>query len=184
MPDTIPIMVAAVLYLTRIREFFVKRDTVKGEIREKTTFLLLFAGGTLVTVFAMIEHIAMNKPASALHVIAGAAITIGAFAYRNWAIRTLGKFWSVHVEIRDNHELIESGPFRRTRHPVYSAAILEAIGIVLILQAYLSSLIILLVIFPAILLRIRIEERGLIAKFGDRYRDYISRTGCIVPRLY
>src|SRR5690606_17879542 len=127
------IMVAAVLYLTRIREFFVKRDTVKGEIREKTSFLLLFVGGTLVTVSAMIEHIAMNKPASALHVIAGAAITIGAFAYRNWAIRTLGKFWSVHVEIRDNHELIESGPFRRTRHPVYSAAIGELAGIVLIL---------------------------------------------------
>ncbi len=183
MEHYLPVIVVAILYLMRIREFLVKRETVKGPVKEKTSFILLFAGGTLVVVCSFVEYFAMNRSPSYTFMALGTLITLGAFAYRNWAIRTLGKFWSVHVEIRDNHELITSGPFKSVRHPVYTGALLEVIGAVFILKASFSALLILLVVLPSIYFRIHIEEKELIEKFGDNYREYRKRTGSLLPKL-
>lgn len=184
MPYYLPIIVATVLYIVRVSEFFIRRDTEKGRIDEKTSFLLLFLGGTLVTFGSMAEYLFLDRSPSYLLVILGAATFISALVYRNWAIKTLGRFWSVHVEIRDNHELIQSGPFKNVRHPVYSAALLEVIGAVLIFEAYLSSILIVILLFPAILRRIQIEEKELIQKFGSHYKEYIQRTGKLTPKLF
>lgn len=184
MPYYLPIIVTAVFYLVRVREFFVRRDTEKGKIDEKSSFLFLFLGGTLVTFGAMAEYLILDRTPSYLMVILGSATFLFALVYRNWAIKTLGRFWSVHVEIRDNHELIQSGPFKNVRHPVYTAAILEVIGAVLILQAYLSTILIFIVLLPAIFRRIQIEEIELIRKFGDSYKEYMKRTGKLIPKLF
>lgn len=181
--EHLPIIVAGILYLTRIREFLIKRDTIKGPVKEKASFVLLFVGGTLTTIAAMVEYLLLDRPPSLILVIIGAIVTLSSFAYRNWAIRTLGRFWSVHVEIRENHTLIDTGPFRRVRHPVYAAAIGELVGIVLILQAYYASLIILLIVVPSIVFRIRIEEKALIHKFGAQYIDYKNRAGALTPKI-
>lgn len=184
MQNYLPLIIASLLYLIRIREFLIRRETIKGQIKEKASFLFLFLGGTLVTLSSMAEYIALDRSPSFLSVILGTLITLGAFSYRNWAIRTLGKFWSVHVEIRDNHSLITSGPFKNVRHPVYTAALLEAVGIVIILQAYISFIIIPLIIFPAIIYRIRIEENELIQKFKNEYEEYIKRSWPLLPKFF
>lgn len=180
----LPVLLIVALFLVRIREFAVKRRTIKGPIKEKKSFMLLFLGGFFVVLGSIIEYFVLAKSPSYVFMITGTVITLAAFALRNWGIRTLGEFWSVHVEIRDNHKLIDSGPFKRIRHPVYTAAILEAVGIVTISQAYLSSLLILLVIIPAVFFRISIEEKELHAKFGEQYRDYIQQTGSLFPKIF
>ncbi len=55
--------------------------------------------------------------AGALGVLAGAA---GTFYCRHW----LGKQWTARTTLQRDHQLIDSGPYRIVRHPIYTAAIL------------------------------------------------------------
>ena len=62
-------------------------------------------------------------------------MAVFSFWLRARAIAALGRFWSLHVEIRENHEFVKTGPFRWMRHPVYFSMILELASICLILHA-------------------------------------------------
>ncbi len=177
----LPIIITVIFYVFRIREFLITRETIPGPVTEKRSFLFLFFSGTLIFLCAVFEYLSTKVSVSYIFVIIGTLVIIVSFVVRNWAIRSLGRFWSVHVEIRDNHELVETGPYRLVRHPVYTAAILEVFGAVLLLQAYLTSLAILVLIVPSIMYRIRIEEEALIKKFGEDYRKYMDRTGSLFP---
>ena len=54
-------------------------------------------------------------------VVAGAAFTV-------WARITLGRNWSAEVTFKQDHELIESGPYALARHPIYTGMIVMALG--------------------------------------------------------
>jgi len=54
-------------------------------------------------------------------VVAGAAFTV-------WARITLGRNWSAEVTFKQDHELIESGPYALARHPIYTGLIVMALG--------------------------------------------------------
>jgi protein-S-isoprenylcysteine O-methyltransferase Ste14 len=58
---------------------------------------------------------------SDLIVLAGAAFTV-------WARITLGRNWSAEVTFKQDHELIESGPYALARHPIYTGIITMALG--------------------------------------------------------
>ena len=111
----------------------------------------------------------------------GAACATGSFAIRRRAIAALGKFWSLHNEIRGNHSFVRSGPFRWVRHPTYLSMILELLSGALILHARYSSLIVGLIFFPTLWLRIKAEETALVAQLGDDYAAYQSRTPALIP---
>jgi protein-S-isoprenylcysteine O-methyltransferase len=49
--------------------------------------------------------------------------------FRSWAYITLGKFFSMHIETQDQHQLIESGPYKYLRHPSYTGAFLTVASI-------------------------------------------------------
>ena len=112
---------------------------------------------------------------------AGIAISLAAFAIRWSAIRALGRFWSLHVEMRDGHEFVRSGPFARVRHPAYLSMILEHVGIAVLLGSWIAFSITMLVFLPTLLARLRREETALIAKFGPAYEEYRACTPAILP---
>ena len=58
---------------------------------------------------------------SDLIVLAGAAVMV-------WARLTLGRNWSAEVSFKQDHELIESGPYAHVRHPIYSGLLLMCLG--------------------------------------------------------
>src|SRR5690606_23175073 len=55
--DHLPILCVVILYFARIREFFVKRNVVTGQVNEKATFLALLLSGSLITVLALVEYL-------------------------------------------------------------------------------------------------------------------------------
>lgn len=103
---------------------------------------------------------------------------------RSWAIHTLGKFWSLHVEIREQHRLIRDGPYRYVRHPAYVAIIMEFIGIPLVGNCYYSLIPVFALFFPFLAVRILYEERALVAKFGEDYLAYRKQAGVLWPRFW
>jgi protein-S-isoprenylcysteine O-methyltransferase Ste14 len=85
------------------------------------------------------------------------------------------------VQILPGHRLVMTGPYRFVRHPSYSGLLLFYGGMGLALGSWLSLAA--LVGLPAlgIAYRIRVEERALLAAFGEEYRAYMLRVRGLVP---
>ena len=58
----------------------------------------------------------------------GLAMMIGGIALRFWAVGTLRSFFSYTVQIKEQHQVIESGPYRFVRHPAYAGSLLTVVG--------------------------------------------------------
>jgi protein-S-isoprenylcysteine O-methyltransferase Ste14 len=112
---------------------------------------------------------------------AGWGVALGSFVLRRWSIAALGRFWSLHVEIRENHQLVQSGPYRWIRHPAYCSMIMELLAGGLILNAFCALAATLLLFVPTLLWRLRLEEAALVEKFGESYRLYQRRTPALFP---
>ena len=99
-----------------------------------------------------------------------------------WIHSILDKQYSADLSIKKDHDLIEVGPYRKVRHPMYTVFIVFSIAIALITSNVLCILFsfIIALSFPSIA---RSEELMLIEAFGDKYRSYMTRTGRFFPPL-
>lgn len=95
---------------------------------------------------------------------------------RQWSIYTLKNFFSPVVCCQKDQRLIDCGPYSQIRHPSYLGLILELVGLALVLKNILATVVILVLIMPAIIYRIRVEEKVLLEKFGDVYIKYKAKT--------
>jgi len=98
-----------------------------------------------------------------------------------WAMLTLGDYWSVHIEIRESHKLIKDGPYRHLRHPAYLSNLMEYLGVPLIANAYYTLIGVFLIYLPLNLIRLYLEEKELIRKFGEEYEDYRKKVPALFP---
>ena len=94
----------------------------------------------------------------------------------------LGLNWSITLEIRKGHELITRGVYRSIRHPMYASIFLFSIGQGLMLENWLAGWAALVTFTALYLVRTPREERMMEEFFGRQYRDYMDRTGRIIPR--
>jgi len=177
----LPIASALIIFLARLAELATKRKTVAGPVKENLTFRLFMLAGVLMVAGSLTEFILGGQNISWPEFVAGWLCAFGSFFIRRRAIAALGKFWSLHVEIRESHEFVQSGPFRWMRHPTYFSMILELLAGGLILNAHYSLLIIPFIFFPALWLRLKLEETALIEKFGEAYHVYQKTTPAIFP---
>jgi protein-S-isoprenylcysteine O-methyltransferase Ste14 len=178
----LPVLSVLLILLARLREVGTKRDTVSGPVRENLTFRLFMLVGVLMVAGSVTEFLLVRAARySWLLFVLGWIAALASFRIRRSAIAALGKFWSLHVEIRENHQFVKTGPFRWIRHPTYFSMILELLSAGLILNAFLMLLIIPLVFFPVLILRVKIEEAALVEKFGDAYRHYQQITPALLP---
>jgi protein-S-isoprenylcysteine O-methyltransferase Ste14 len=179
----IPIATVAVLYAARIAEVLTKRDVIPGKKIETITFKLFMVCGVLTVVGGIAEFIVRRSSLWWPTFIAGLLLSMASFALRRAAIRALGRFWSLHVEMREEHRLVTSGPFAYMRHPAYFSMILELLSVGLILTAWFTLTVSFAIFIPTLIARILIEERGLLEKFGDPYREYRRTTSAVLPSL-
>src|SRR5262249_38864240 len=112
----------------------------------------------------------------------GVAVWVLAGGLLIWAMRSLGKNLTDTVVTRKEHTLITSGPYRWVRHPFYDAAALGILANSLISANWflLATGALAMVL---LILRTRIEEEKLLARFGDSYQAYMAHTGRFFPRI-
>ncbi len=112
----------------------------------------------------------------------GFAVGLAGAVLLVWASALLGRFMIHEAAIRVGHALIESGPYRFVRHPVYAGYLALLFG------SGLASLnFCLWLLWPVSLLGILVqaasEEQLLRERFGQGYERYARRTGRLVPRF-
>lgn len=101
-------------------------------------------------------------------------------AIRLLALHQLGPMYSLNIDIRSRHQLVEHGVFAWLRHPLYFAYILDTLGIVIFLQSPLMALI-LIPVTVGIGIRTSREETALRKTFGDVYDRYAERVSGFNP---
>lgn len=177
----VPIASVILIYLVRMVELRTKRKTIAGPVKENLTFRLFMLAGTVMLAGSITEFLLRGLRMHWATFLAGWFCAVLSFMLRRRAIAALGRFWSLHVEIRENHEFVQSGPFRWVRHPTYFSMILELLALGLILNAAWTLLTVALIFVPALLLRLKLEEAALVEKFGETYEDYQLNTPALFP---
>ncbi len=96
----------------------------------------------------------------------------------------LGDSWSVTLELNADHRLVTRGVYRFVRHPMYTSFFVSGLGQALLLANWVAGPSALVAVALLVLVRVPHEEKMMIDQFGDEYRDYMRRTGGLVPRRY
>jgi protein-S-isoprenylcysteine O-methyltransferase Ste14 len=100
-----------------------------------------------------------------------------------WARKLLGDNWSGRVSVKSGHELVRAGPYRWIRHPIYTGGLLGLLGTAMASGTVSGYLGVLLAVC-ALVYKLRIEERWMLAHFGDGYREYRRSSWALVPCIY
>ena len=113
----------------------------------------------------------------------GLVLVIAGVFLACWARHTLGRNWSVAAQLKREHELIQSGPYRFVRHPIYSGLLLAFLGTAVMIGEW-RALVAFAIILASFLYKFRVEESLLRMHFGDSYFQYASRTRALIPTVY
>lgn len=114
----------------------------------------------------------------------GVFVAIAALVMFRLTHRALGRNWSVSLDVRENHHLITDGIYQKIRHPMYSAFWLWAVAQALLLPNLVAGLAGLIGFGTLFFGRVAREEQMMLEAFGDEYREYMARTGRIIPGLF
>ncbi|MFZ3217241.1 MAG: isoprenylcysteine carboxylmethyltransferase family protein [Candidatus Acidiferrales bacterium] len=112
---------------------------------------------------------------------AGIALMWVGIAFRYYAMRVLGRYFTFQVDVRAGQTVVEAGPYRYIRHPSYSGALITILGLGLVLGNWASVVAMLACVGIGYAYRVRVEEAALVAALGQPYREYMRRTRRLVP---
>jgi protein-S-isoprenylcysteine O-methyltransferase Ste14 len=113
----------------------------------------------------------------------GALLTAAGLLFAVWARRHLGRNWSATVTVKQDHALVESGPYALVRHPIYTGLLLALIGSALALGEWRGVLAVLIVLW-AFWRKLQLEELWMVEQFGERYQAYRRRVRALIPFLW
>ena len=114
----------------------------------------------------------------------GLCVMIAGMGVRVWAMRVLGSFYSRTLRVEDSQTVVTDGPYRLVRHPGYLGSLMFWFGSGLALHNWLSTLLVTAMMWGIYAYRIRAEEDMLLARLGQPYEEYRSRSQKLIPFVY
>jgi protein-S-isoprenylcysteine O-methyltransferase Ste14 len=176
----------------RIRKRIGKMPNVRPRgIKER----VLWAGWVLVVVaWTALPFVAgrgasnglVRLHAGLLHspvMVLGFALILAGYAATLWCYAIMGNTWRMGVDRGEKTTLVTRGPYRVVRHPIYLFQIVILAGVVLLLPT-MFALLILVVHMVCVWIKAADEEAYLLTVHGSEYRDYLARTGRLLPKLF
>jgi protein-S-isoprenylcysteine O-methyltransferase Ste14 len=104
-------------------------------------------------------------------------------AFCCWARFHLGRLWSASVLRKEGHRIVDTGPYRLVRPPIYTGFIVIYVGLG-VLCANGMAVAALTLLTLGLRLKARVEEQFLVDELaGEAYGDYKARTPMLVPSL-
>jgi protein-S-isoprenylcysteine O-methyltransferase Ste14 len=137
-------------------------------------FILFVVAGVYPVGLVLIRHSVSDS-------LAMAVCALGAFL-AVWSRKTLGAEWSRDVELKQEHKLVQRGPYSLIRHPIYTAHLLLGLGTAIgsgrpVAIAGLVSFVV------GFWIKLNQEERLLLRAFPDGYTAYKARVKALIPYL-
>ena len=113
----------------------------------------------------------------------GVAICAAGLFAAIWSRKTLGDDWSRDVEFKQGHKLVEQGPYKFVRHPIYTSHLLMGLGTA-ITSGLLVAFMGLLSFFIGFSIELKQEENLLLKHFPDEYPAYKARVKALIPFVF
>ena len=182
-------VVCAIWYVPElIGTFFQRSARRNGTRHDRGSYALLI--GVLWTGVILGFGIAAFLPWAAIPVLRlplfwlGIGGILAGVAFRWYAIRVLGRFFTRDVATQAGQTEVQNGPYRFIRHPAYSGTLLTLLGIGLTLGNWLALLVVLVGGVVGHLYRVHVEEQALVAALGEPYRTYMRHTRRFIPFVW
>jgi protein-S-isoprenylcysteine O-methyltransferase Ste14 len=160
------------------------RRLKKTERAESHTSLAIRTVGSLAAVlFAFVPWGGLANPLvprTQMLLVVSVVLAWAGVLFAIWARVILGRNWSATVTLKQSHDLIQSGPYRWVRHPIYSGMLLSFIGVILFLDR-VGGVVGLVIAIAVYYLKARQEETIMAGHFGQAWEQYRSRTRAIIP---
>lgn len=119
--------------------------------------------------------------------IVGLIIFLAGCTFVLWARRTLGKMWglstSQEVKLREDHQIIQTGPYGFVRNPMYFGWWVVMLGLLLV---YPTWVVLLFLVFSVVSFtgRAKREDKALAERFGKGWAEYRKHTKFLIPFIY
>jgi protein-S-isoprenylcysteine O-methyltransferase Ste14 len=110
----------------------------------------------------------------------GSLLCIGGLAFCIWARISIGRNWSGAVTLKEDHQLVERGPYRWVRHPIYTGLLMMYLATAIVVGRG-AGFIGLLFISASFWIKLEAEEKLMLKQFPDRYSSYQRRVKRIIP---
>lgn len=160
---------------TREEESLVSRYLVV--VVEVVAYLLVFSHATEIGLLGQ-----RFIPRTLIGALLGVLLTWLGLGLAIWARYHLAEYWSARVTIKEDHQLIRTGPYAHLRHPIYSGLILATIGTALVIGKWRCVMGLLLAVI-GYFIKARKEEEMLAQQFGDAFREHQKHAGFLLPRF-
>jgi len=187
------LMLLAFIVLMIVRFYYqsrIYREKRKVEIREGDLSILAGIVAGLTTIVFSAEYLFFRGTFSFAYWLRypdwlrwlGALLLFGGIALHGVALHHLGRSFHSLVVAKQDHVLVESGPYRWIRHPIYAAYLVSYLAGGLLASNWVLTFV--PVIAYAVLVAVRMpqEEKVLEELFGQEYVEYEKRTGRLLPK--
>lgn len=160
-----------------------KRVQKREPVLARLLHVAYMAGGFILLYTRDTRFAVLNRrflPGLQWVAMLGALLTVAGVAFAIWARYHIGRNWSGEVTIRQEHELIRSGPYARIRHPIYTGLLLAVAGTAIAIGEYRALLAFALVL-SGFTFKAKREESMLAKEFGPRFDEHRRQTGFFLP---
>ena len=178
--DTIRVIWYAVSALWLILAFRTKRTVrTSGGIGRITVIVVVAALVLARPLSSSSLHNRIWAPSSTWSSVALAFVIVGA-AFAVWARVTIGANWSGVVTVKEDHELIQRGPYNLVRHPIYSGLLLMGLASAVAYDEPYGFAVLAIAIV-AFVPKMMLEEKLMTEQFPVQYPQYRKHVKAIIP---
>jgi protein-S-isoprenylcysteine O-methyltransferase Ste14 len=159
----------------------VQRESLASMVRQR---VFLLSGYFFVLVPTQIPWLAIPLFEPNIWITwIGVALCLLGFGFSVWARFALGANWSGTVTLKENHQLIQEGPYSWVRHPIYTGLLTATLGTALNTDR-VGALLGLGLALLGLHLKMMVEERFMLEQFGQAYTAYARKVKKLIPFVY
>lgn len=170
-----------------LSSLFNKSKTERQEtIAYRVLYLILLGLAVSLIVFDPVIYgplLGRFLPEGMLLRVIGIAILVFGLGFAIWARIHLGRYWSARISLVQNHQLIQTGPYRLVRNPIYFGALVAVVGTAIVVGE-IRAIIAFPLTLAAFLLKISQEEKWLRERFGLQFIEYQRKVKSLIPFVF
>ncbi len=150
----------------------------RGSPRREGIPLRILAAIVVIALFRVFHPAGLEVHGTALAAV-GAAVVLGGLGFAIWARVHLGRNWGMPMSLKEEPELVTSGPYRLVRHPIYTGILVAVVGTALAVN--LLALLVAVIVAAFFFYSASVEERNMTAAFPTTYPAYKAQTKMLIP---
>jgi len=160
--------------------------------RDRTSLIGMFLQGAAyfcVWSFPLEQkHFSPVRPGSPVVEWGLAVLTVAIAVASTWlvnaAARRLGKQWALTARLVEGHTLIQDGPYRFVRNPIYTGMFGMLVATGLAVTPWIPLLVAIVLFAVGTWIRVRSEERLLREAFGSEFEAYARKVPALIPGIH